>query len=175
MSAVTATPPKQVNFAAIERELTRLWVHPDHGTPAGETITRVVMSNLVIYCPDRDQATTLPGEIAEIVRVHPARVLLLLTEEAGEEALDAHVSALCHKLGGKTQVCSEHVTIKATGTAWRRLPSTVRSLLIGDLPTSLWWASHQTAPPRGGGLFEELAGLSDQVIYESRAIGRAHV
>ncbi len=50
--------------------------------------------------------------------------------------------------------------------AARRLPSAVRGLLIGDLPTALWWATPEP-PPRAGELFMELADLADQVIYDS--------
>jgi glucose-6-phosphate dehydrogenase assembly protein OpcA len=46
------------------------------------------------------------------------------------------------------------------------LPYLVRSLLIGDLPTDLWW-THNEPPPAGGELFNELASMSNQVIYES--------
>src|SRR5947209_3128181 len=41
-----------------------------------------------------------------------------------------------------------------------------RSLLLGDLPTSLWWASHEP-PPLGGSLFGELEAMTDQVVYSS--------
>ncbi|MFQ5830667.1 MAG: glucose-6-phosphate dehydrogenase assembly protein OpcA, partial [Candidatus Methylomirabilia bacterium] len=66
------------------------------------------------------------------------------------------------------QMCSEHVTIRAGGPGSRRLPSTVRSLLLGDLPTAMWWASPE-APPLAGDLFSELAELADQMIYDSVA------
>src|SRR5262249_18616190 len=52
------------------------------------------------------------------------------------------------------------------GDAVQRLPSTARSLLIGDLPTSLWWAA-SSPPTFGGELFDELKAMTDQVIYSS--------
>jgi glucose-6-phosphate dehydrogenase assembly protein OpcA len=39
-------------------------------------------------------------------------------------------------------------------------------VLIGDLPTALWWADAQ-APPLEGELFQELSAMADQVIYDS--------
>jgi glucose-6-phosphate dehydrogenase assembly protein OpcA len=56
--------------------------------------------------------------------------------------------------------------MSASGSAAKRLPSVARSLLLGDLPTALWWCVPQ-APPLGGPMFDELSQMADQVIYES--------
>src|SRR5690606_30556118 len=48
----------------------------------------------------------------------------------------------------------------------RRLPSVVRPLILGDLPTALWWTG-ATPPSRGGELFRELAEVASQVIFDS--------
>lgn len=165
-----STQPKPVNVAAIERELAKLLfdAQADANDDVPPAITRAVMSNLIIFCASQEQAKTLPQEIALIVEQHPARALLLIGDEkAGGSEIDASVSAHCHYVSGGRQVCSEHVTVSATGDAIRRLPSATRSLLIGDLPTALWWANNEVPPPMGGDIFNELSRMADQVIYES--------
>jgi glucose-6-phosphate dehydrogenase assembly protein OpcA len=160
-------PTKPVDVEAIESELARLWKSPD---PAGEgraTVTRACMSNLLIFCSSQDLANAMPEEIDDIVRIHPCRVILLLGEvDVPGDTIEAYVSAHCHLTSDRGQICSEHITVNATGDAVRRLPSTARSLVLGDLPTSLWWASHVT-PARGSGLFDELEAMADQVVYSS--------
>ncbi|MEJ7639057.1 MAG: glucose-6-phosphate dehydrogenase assembly protein OpcA [Singulisphaera sp.] len=166
---VVSTPLEPVDISAIERELTKLWKPPEGHAGDHHPLTRACMSNLIIHGTTREQAGLIPDELDVLVRHHPARVLLLVDEDDREEtAIEAFVSARCHLSGKHSQVCSEHVTINASGDAVRRLPSVARSLLIGDLPTTLWWASDE-APPLGGGLFDELAAMSDQVIYSSQA------
>ncbi|WP_422926271.1 glucose-6-phosphate dehydrogenase assembly protein OpcA [Singulisphaera sp. PoT] len=123
------------------------------------------MSNLIIYCVNQTQAELIVQELDEIVRLHPSRVLLLVGDpKASPSSIEAFVSALCHLSGSSGQVCSEHITIQASGDAVLRLPTTTRALLIGDLPTTLWWASHES-PSLGGVLFTELEDMADQVIY----------
>lgn len=173
MSSPSAAPvkyslPRPVDVAAIERELVELWRDPDRDPTTQEAITRACMSNLLIYAPTVEAAQTIPDDIGIIVRHHPARVLLLVGEaNSAGAAIQANVSAFCSLVGGDRQVCSEYIAITAAGNAAERLPSVARSLLIGDLPVSLWWAVAQP-PPQGGPLFQELAQMSSQIIYESQ-------
>lgn len=165
--AVVSHPPRPVDIPAIERALTQLWKPPGPSEPARAAVTRACMSNLLIYCSSEDQAAEVTSELDVIVRVHPSRVLLLVGDTgAATTEIEAYVSAHCHLAGDRHQVCSEQVTVSASGDAVQRLPSTARSLLVGDLPTSLWWTD-PTAPPLGGELFDELKKMADQVIYSS--------
>ncbi len=159
--------PKPVDVAAIEEELAKLWRYQQEAG-SKDPVTRACMSNLVVFCSAQDQANVVAGEITSIVTRHPSRVLLLVGDSNSQTpSVEAYVSAHCHLFGeGQQQVCSEHVTINTSGSATRLLPSAVRSLLIGDLPTALWWAAPQ-APPLGGELFQELRAMADQVIYDS--------
>jgi glucose-6-phosphate dehydrogenase assembly protein OpcA len=126
------------------------------------------MSNLIIWSPTAEEARQLPQEIALIVHEHPARVLLLVGEGAASgNGIEASVSAFCTLGENRRRICSEHVTLSAAPGMAGRLPSVVRPLLIGDLPTSFWWTSHEP-PPKGGPLFFELAEMAGQVIYESQ-------
>ena len=42
----------------------------------------------------------------------------------------------------------------------------MRALLIGDLPTNLWWATPQP-PPLAGAMLHELSEHAQQIIYDS--------
>ncbi len=160
-------PHQPVHIAAIEHALAQLWKHLDPSDAKHAELTRACMSNLIVFCPNQNQANIVLEDLGEIVRLHPSRVLLLIGDTNDPSStIEAFVSAICHISGSHGQVCSEHVTISATGNAVQRLPSTARSLLIGDLPTSLWWAN-QEAPSLGGDLFTELEAMADQVIYSS--------
>lgn len=170
-AAKTATyPPRPVDVDAIERELGVMWSEPPAGTSdSEEPVTRACMSNLIVLAPDAGESMRLTEEIEPIVQQHPSRVLLLVGEEDGPEDIAAHVSAVCHLGEGGRQVCSEHVSITARGeAARRRLPSAARPLILGDLPTALWWVGPE-APAVAGDLFLELAEMSHQVIFDSLA------
>ena len=67
---------------------------------------------------------------------------------------------------GGDSICSEQVTLRAIGSAVNNLPYAVRGLLIGDLPTNLWWAV-PVPPPLAGPLLFDLADRTQQVIYDS--------
>ena len=165
--ALPSFPPRPVDVASIERELARLLEGPSESEGAPQPITRACMSNLIIYSDTPDPLRAIADELASIAERHPSRVLLL-TSRAGETSaeIEATVSAVCYAVGGGRQVCSEHVEVSAAPHARRRLPSIVRPLLIGDLPTALWWHSPEP-PPLSGEPFDALAEMSDRVIYDS--------
>jgi glucose-6-phosphate dehydrogenase assembly protein OpcA len=125
------------------------------------------MSNLVIYCDRAETAAGLANVIPAIVAEHPARVLLLISESAPDDSeIHAEVSVWCQRHRGGPKACSEQVTLRARGAAVDRLPFAVRGLLIGDLPTNIWWVSSQP-PPLAGPFLHELAEDAEQVVYDS--------
>jgi glucose-6-phosphate dehydrogenase assembly protein OpcA len=167
-TAATPVPLLQaasVPLPDIERELNRQMRQlqgADH-TP----VLRARMSNLVIFCTSKETAETIATQIPDIVAVHPARVLLLVGEPGPEDAeIRATVLVRPQQIGSQQQACAEQVTLHAAGPSVDRLPFAVRALLIGDLPTNLWWACPQP-PPLAGPLLYELAEFAQQILYDS--------
>jgi glucose-6-phosphate dehydrogenase assembly protein OpcA len=149
----------------VERELARqMRVHTqDWDAP----VHRARMSNLVIFCNSRLKAAEIDAQLPDIVAVHPARVLLLVGEPGPDSPeVSASVVVRAQRLGSYQQCCSEQVTLTASGCTVDRLPFAVRSLVIGDLPTNLWWAAN-VPPPMAGILLRELAENAQQVMYDS--------
>jgi glucose-6-phosphate dehydrogenase assembly protein OpcA len=135
--------------------------------PGDSPILRACMSNLVIYCDRQELADQAAQEVSEVVVTHPARVLLLLAETSSEDGdLTATVGVRGRVVDPGRWVCSEFVTLHATGHAAERLPYAVRGLLIGDLPTNLWWAAPQP-PSMAGHILYDLAEHAQQIIYDS--------
>jgi glucose-6-phosphate dehydrogenase assembly protein OpcA len=156
-----------VDVASIERELAALWQPTGDAAEQQQPATRACMSNLLIYCETGAAANEVAGEIDPIVQQHPSRVLILVSEDSGGgREVDAFVSATCYAGEGGRRVCAESVTIYAGAAPERRLPATARPLVIGDLPTALWWTSAQPAV-LAGDLFRELASMSQQLILDS--------
>jgi glucose-6-phosphate dehydrogenase assembly protein OpcA len=167
-TALASYAPQAVDLAALEPELARLGYDPE-ALEGGAPATRACMANLVIFCRNLHEEHEIIQEIPVIVAQHPSRVLLLVADAHSQNAgLEAFVGAHCRLIEDGQQICSEHVTVRAGSVGIRRLPSLVRSLLLGDLATSLWWAIPE-APPLYGTLCDELADLADQVIYDSVA------
>lgn len=167
--AVVATESQPVPVEAIEGALAGLWRPAATGEGAESAPrTRACMSNLIVYCAGSSQTAAAAAELPAAVQVHPSRVLLLEGDPGRADAApEAEVSALCSLGEGGQQICSEHVLLVAGGSGVRRLASVARTLLIGDLPTALWWTVPEAAP-LAGPLFDELAALANQVIFDSR-------
>jgi glucose-6-phosphate dehydrogenase assembly protein OpcA len=164
------TPPGenggvQVPLHDVERELSRQ-MHEFQGK-GDKPVLRARMSNLVIFCNTRDQAAAVAAQVPDVVTVHPARVLLLLGEPAEESRpITATVQVRRQRVGSAEQCCTEQVLLHAAGSQVDRLPFAVRALLVGDLPTNLWWSTN-VPPPLAGPLMHELAENSQQIMYDS--------
>jgi glucose-6-phosphate dehydrogenase assembly protein OpcA len=129
---------------------------------------RARMSNLVIFCDRCEHVEAIQETIPRVVVNHPARVIVALVdpdEAAGR--LRGGVNVWCHTGGEVPQhICSEQITLRTGPDGRERVPFAVRSFLIGDLPTNIWWTS--TMPPALAGPFlDDLVEGAQQIIYDS--------
>jgi glucose-6-phosphate dehydrogenase assembly protein OpcA len=157
---------RTVELHDVERELDRqMKVLQGPGT---EPVLRARMSNLVIFCDNAERAEEIDRDIPDICAVHPARVLQLIADRKAPDApLVAEVSARPIDVERRRFAAAEEVVLHARGGEVERLPFAVRALLIGDLPTNLWWTS-TTPPALAGPLLYELADQAQQIVYDSR-------
>lgn len=160
MSAPLALAP--VKPGEIEAALAALWRSAQAQGAVIPALTRACMSNLIVYCDNSQRAAGVMEDLPHVVRSHPARVLTLIDDpEAGVPQAAVSTQGVSDDHGH--QVVCEHVVLRAHAVS---LSSLARPLLLGDIPTSLWWAPPM-APPDGGRLFVDLARMADQVIYDS--------
>ena len=155
--------PVDVPLVDVERELTR-HLKQAHGV-SDAPVHRARMSNLIVFCDTIERAAEVEAIIPDIVAIHPARVLMLVAQDHSGSS-DIHSSIMIRKAGHEVQLCSEQVTLRGGTHSSEHLSFAARHLVIGDLPTNLWWATH-TPPPIAGPILEELAENAQQVIYDS--------
>ncbi|OLC34681.1 MAG: hypothetical protein AUH81_11885 [Candidatus Rokubacteria bacterium 13_1_40CM_4_69_5] len=164
---LVTSEPEAVSLGAIERQLTRPWQLGD--APPDEQSGRALMGNLVVVCRHEREEAEIAEDLVAIVSQYPSRVLVLVADAGNQTSeIKASVRLYGRRRGASWPVCGECVTIRAGGPAIPRLPSVVRAIVQGDLPSALWWATPE-APPLAGELFVQLADLVDQVIYDSFA------
>ena len=163
---LTCDPEYLVPLGDVERTLARQ-MKALQG-PGSAPVQRARMANLVIFCNALEQAIFINVQIPEVEAVHPARAILVVGEPAREECdVTARVTVRpLHVAGGRAHALAEQVTLHAAGAAVERLPFAVRALLIGDLPTNLWWAAPQP-PPLAGPLLYDLSENAQQIMYDS--------
>jgi glucose-6-phosphate dehydrogenase assembly protein OpcA len=125
----------------------------------------VRMSNLIVYCTCEDHLERAESAVGAIVANHPARVILLLGDPDDSEK-DITAKVLVRKVSERQGFVAEQVTLRASSQSVDRLAFAVRKLLIGDLPTNLWWAC-PTAPSLAGPILDSLAEHAQQVVYDS--------
>ena len=162
----TDNEPVDVPLRNVVRELDRQ-LKLTQG-PGISPVIRARMSNLVVFCESLERAERISAEVPDIVAAHPARVLLLISDPKGasQDRVSATVHSRVHRVGTGLRAFSEQVTLRADGAGIDHLPFAVRGLLIGDLPTNLWWASPQP-PALAGPILYDLSERADQVVYDS--------
>ncbi len=164
LSAVVAPPSRTVSVAGIERELRRLWA--EASTARGEAATtRALMANVVVFCRTEVEQAQATRDLEALIRRHPSRVVLLVAD-ASSSARQIDASVALMGVGGRAR--AEQIVLRVGGAGAHLLVPTVREILLGDIPTTLWWATPE-APPLAGALFSDLEALGGQVIYDSFA------
>ena len=154
----------------VDDDLAALWREV-----AGEgPVSRAVMSNLVVFCrcaaADNVDLSSAPKgvPIEDVARNHPARVILLYhdpdaPEQSGTDAeLGAHLSVLTFG-PPDARYGVEQIVIRSTCQE-AGLPSIVRRLILGDVPTSVWW----TEDLSGTRPVAPLVAMGRQLLYDSR-------
>lgn len=165
-NAVTDRVSRSSSPDRIEADLAALWREVARDGP----VSRAVMSNLVVYCRcPADQNVDLgvpPADIPveDVARQHPARVILLHHDlDAPDQlTLAAHVGVLLFGPPAARYGVEQIVIRSACSEA--ALPSIVRPLMLGDVPTTVWWTEDlsRTRP------LTPLVTMGRQLVYDSR-------
>lgn len=151
----------------IDEDLTALWREIARDGP----VSRAVMSNLVVYCRcpadlDLDLAAPPAGiPIEGVASHHPARVILLHHDPdapGAQRPLAARIGVLILGPPGARYGVEQIVIRSACSEA--ALPSIVRRLMLGDVPTAVWW----TEDFSGTRPLTPLVTMGRQLIYDSR-------
>jgi glucose-6-phosphate dehydrogenase assembly protein OpcA len=152
------------DVGAIENQLAEFW---REAAADDQAVLRARMLNVVVACEDPSAVNDVSQTVARLSEDLPGRALVVTTTpavEGGEDRIDGYVSTHCHRGPGGSQVCSEQVTLSATGGASAHLPETVLQLLLEDTPVCTWWRRPALL---SDALCLSLARLSDRFVVDS--------
>jgi glucose-6-phosphate dehydrogenase assembly protein OpcA len=157
---------------ALEGDLRNMWKRAgdDHAAPDG-AIYRAALANLVVPL-DPSYGLKLTPVLIEVTRRHPSRLFSIGGGVAAAgTGLSARIGAICHRReSGGGLVCSEQVVLDSDTACVSRIPSAIRSLLIGDLPTILLHFHPRLDLP----WVEELMAMADLILVDSCLAAPGH-
>jgi glucose-6-phosphate dehydrogenase assembly protein OpcA len=130
----------------------------------GPDLRTSVMTHIAWVPPEWHEAawTTLEG----MAERHPSRAILLVPGGADDDDLAARVQVAAFTLPGERRhVAAEIVELRLGSKRARSPASIVMPLLISGLPVFCRWRGR---PPFGERELEELTGLADRLVVDSR-------
>ena len=168
MSIRIAAGPRQVEPAAIESELEKLWIAMPRtgGTAASASMTmRAVTANLVAVGSSDRETSAAMEVIGNVIGRNPCRVVLVTSEpDIDPPALSAEVAIICQESETCQRcVCCDQIRLAARGIMADNLPSLAAALLAPDLPVIVWWPQ----PPFDRKDFLLFAKQAERLIVDS--------
>jgi glucose-6-phosphate dehydrogenase assembly protein OpcA len=149
-------------IARLEKELRDLWAKPtDPGQPA---LSRVCTMNLEVVAGSKELLERYTPVVDEVTASIPARAILASIEpDATGDEITGSATAVCSLDNGRN-ICSERITLAATGNACARSASAIEAFLVPEIPTVLVWLGrvHVDDP-----VFEDLANDAQRIILDS--------
>lgn len=149
-------------IARLEKELRDLWAQPDD--PSAPPKSRVCTMNLEVVASSRALLERYTPVVDEVTASIPSRVILASIEpDAPTDEMTGSATAVCSIEGGRN-ICSERITIWASGDACARSASAIEAFLVPEIPTALVWLGrvHVDDP-----VFEDLANDSHRIVLDS--------
>jgi glucose-6-phosphate dehydrogenase assembly protein OpcA len=165
---VTTHVTRSTTTEAIEPDLAALWRDVAHQGP----VARAVMSNLVVFRkPDAahhagpDDPVAAGPALEAVVAIHPSR-LIVLEHQRDPSAMRAPFAVTVGVLTFGPEGSRFGVELIAIQSACAEacLPSIVRQLVRGDVPTSVWWMDDLSRMPP----LDAIIAMSRQFVYDSR-------
>lgn len=157
------TADLQVDVASIEKQLAQLWRQEkqDSATP----MTKAALWNVVAHTWTSEQHAHVTDILSRASAKVPQRTIVVQAGPDGKAGIASWISANCHLIAGGRQVCSEEVSIVASGHLVDRVPPLVRALLLPDMPVALWWVGD--LPDDRREYASALLEPADRLIYDS--------
>lgn len=155
------TPP-----SAIEATLAELWREQGRGSEQG--VMRAALWNMIVLTRDEAERNRVGEIVAKLSEAVPQRSILISARKDRKDELETWISANCHRVGSGVQLCSEQISIAATGRRVGDVASLVRALLLPDMPVALWWIGDL---PRESELLDVIRAC-DLLIFDSRTLSR---
>jgi glucose-6-phosphate dehydrogenase assembly protein OpcA len=153
------------------RELDQLWVSLARQSEGGEAggVMRACAMTLIVVCEHTGDAPGAGETVAELMRVHPCRAILLCVRPSEVRRIDGRVTAQCWMpLGKHQQICCEQIEVTVPEQSLPSLPQFVAPLTAPDLPVVIWFrASRLAAVPA----FQQLSRMADVIIVDSAQLG----
>ncbi len=150
----------------IEHELSTVW----RSVAASGRVSRAVMANLIVYREQTRARTadfrSLVGDIPldQVAAQHPSRVIVISHERQQDETAPFTAGVGVATFGPpQARFAVEQIAVQSA-CAERCLPSIVRRLLRGGLPTSVWWTEDlsRVAP------IDPIVAMGRQFLYDTR-------
>lgn len=173
MSAV----PHSAQPERILRELGEVWAslakeEAEQGKP---NVVRACAMTLIVADYESHDSVHVSNTLAELMREHPSRAIVLYISPKVETGLEARVFAQCWKPFGKAQqICCEQINVEATPERWPDVGPTVVGITVPDLPVVVW-CRHKaalsvdiTSQQRAG--FEAVFSLANKVIFDTAGL-----
>ncbi len=165
---------------AILKGLGKLWTslgqeEKQQGKP---TVLRACAMTLIVATDESDGGYSASQTIAELMREHPSRGIVLAVSDKAEHELEARVLAQCWKPFGKAQqICCEQIEITARPESWPNVGPTLIGLTAADLPV-IFWCRHKaaldpaaTADQKAG--LQAIINLATKVVVDTRGLSAA--
>lgn len=154
---------QQVDPAAIERQLAALWLASKGESDAA--LVKAALWNVVAHTWSPEQHAHATEVLSRASASVPQRTIVVEASPRGQDGITSWISTNCHILGAQRQVCSEEVSIRASGDRVEHVPPLVSALLVPDMPVAVWWLGDL---PRDHHRYAEtLLEPADRLIFDS--------
>ena len=160
--------PAAVQPETILKDLAKLWVDlGKEDAQSGSGVLRACAMTLIVAAAKEEDPQGFGETVAELMREHPGRVIVLRTGQVDGSTLESRVFAQCWKPFGRSQqICCEQVEITACPSRFADVPKLVLGITVPDLPVVLWVRNIPVDAQPGT---EELFRLPDKIIVDSSA------
>ena len=161
-----------VDVGTIEHQLAALWRAEEH--EGRRALTRAALWNVVAHTWNGEEHARATEILARASAAVPQRTILIRADRTSDSlpsSISSWISANCHIIGNGQQVCSEEVSIVASGAHIGHVPPLVRALLLPDMPVAVWWLGE--LPRDHHDYAELLLEPADRLIVDSSQFASA--
>jgi glucose-6-phosphate dehydrogenase assembly protein OpcA len=155
-----------VHPEALLKQLDALWTEFGKGeSDAANGVVRACsLTWITVIEGDNAALAEVDAMLADVMRVHPSRAIVINLRDGEERGLKGSVSAQCWRpFGSKQQVCIERVLLETTRAGACDLPAVIRALIVADLPVVVFCRNAHLLSVPG---VAETSSLADRVVVD---------